>query len=101
MARRIRASRSRPVRPAFAPVRLLLWFLVIVETVWIAGFIWATGTWFPPMQIGSRGRTTTGSRTTWTERKQEELDDLQVQELLARKASRGNSTEPPSPASPR
>jgi hypothetical protein len=70
--------------------------LVIVEGVWLAAFIWATGSFLPPGLTRAKPveGVLQGSR-------QERLDDQKLREMLVRKASRGTAEVPPTPQQPR
>ncbi|MBN1868632.1 hypothetical protein JW916_15225 [Candidatus Sumerlaeota bacterium] len=104
MARRRTRSTARSAsspRRVFSVGRLLLWIVLIVETLWLGGFIWSTGSWIPPGLRGGLqgdGRGATPDRSAgWSQEKQDQLDELQIQQILQSEGAEGES----SPASSR
>lgn len=92
-----RTARSRRRRVIRYLARLLFWAILILETLWLAGFIVSTGSWLPP---GARGLTghTDRVRSVWTDRREEKADQERIERLLESSGSRGASDEPPPPS---
>lgn len=88
-------GRRRRRRPAWPLGRILLWAVLIVQGLWIAGFVWSTGGLVPPgLSLG--GRSAEGE-AGWTREKQSELQELEIQKMIHEKGSQGDSPSPPSP----
>ncbi len=84
MAKRRRAKTKRAL-----PIgTIVLWTLLVVETVWLAAFMVASRSVVPPLGVGALSAD--ASRPGWTDEKQARLDELQIQQLLAEGGSRSD-----------
>ncbi len=88
-ARRKKTVRKRKKSGGGFPFRAILLILLVVETVWLAAFIWGTGS-FIPQGIDNSSNQKAG----WNQDKQRELEDLELQKMLAVHGSRGDSEAP-------
>jgi hypothetical protein len=93
-----RKVRSASPRRFFSLRRLFFWTILLVETIWLAGFIWSTGSWIPAGLTGQHPVTALDQTPVWNQTKQDSLDELQIQKLLQREGSQGQSPTAPSPA---
>lgn len=93
-------KRRKPVRKRRAsrrqfPFQAMLWALLLIETLWLAAFVWSTGSFVPQgLSLGPL-QTSASEQPGWNPEKQRTLEDLQIQKMLAVQGSRGNSEKAP------
>ena len=93
--RRARKPAKSRRRRVFA-VRLFVLGVIVVEALWLAGFIRATGSWLPPGLVSGFGQDR-ARREVWDSRKERRLGDLLIEQAVAREGSRGVSEKPEEP----
>lgn len=66
-------------RPVWRPsVSVILWCVVVLQAIWLAGFMWSTGSPLPP------------AWTRWASGvRQQRADENEIQDLLLKKGSQG------------
>jgi len=96
MSPRRRSPGGYAPRPGFRLGLLLLWALLIVESIWLAAFIWATGSLIPPGMAVRRRDLGAALQGSQEERKADES----LRQMLLKKGSRGPRQAPPA-ATPR
>ncbi|HNY26412.1 MAG TPA: hypothetical protein PKH31_03420 [Candidatus Sumerlaeota bacterium] len=66
-------------RPAWLPSgSVILWSVVVAQAIWLAGFIWSTGSPLPP------------AWTRWVSQvRQQRTDESDIQDLLLKRGSQG------------
>ena len=91
MARR--KTRSRTTRKSRFPFGLLaLWAVLVLETLWLAGFIWSTRSVVPEAfrhwPPGGESRGWNRAKQENLEKHREEATQLELEKLLSEKGSR-------------
>ncbi len=84
MAKRKYTKRSRK-RP-FPLGKTFLWTVLVLQSIWLAAFIWSTGSPLPQ-----------GVKEWASDRRQEKIDDEKIQEMLDRQGSKGPDNLPDTP----
>ncbi len=71
--------KGRKGGPSWLPSgAILLWSVVVLQALWLAGFIWSAGTPVPP------------AWTQWvSEIRQQRVDENEIQNLLLKRGSQG------------